>query len=161
MTDQPKWGGAGQRLAPREAERRRTTILARKHRDATSRLRDLAKARRKWEAGLVVPWRITIALDAKSLYGPEVDEACGAREPDVDQWEAGELYPTWEQMLLLAELTGCTARFFTMNDARPLSAAATSLRFHVPAKDLPKYEPVHQFPEHVWRPVVEGGGFPC
>lgn len=156
MTDQPKWGKAGRRLDPKEAERRRTTILARKYRDAASHERDLARARSNWAAGLVVPWRITIALDAKSLYGPEVDEACDAQEPDVDRWEAGYLYPTWEQLLLLAELTRCTARFFTMHDVQPLPAAATSLRFHVPPKDLPTYEPVLRFPEHVWRPVVEG-----
>jgi hypothetical protein len=40
------------------------------------------------------------------LEGPEVDIACGAKEPDVDRWEEGELYPTWEQLVLLAELTG-------------------------------------------------------
>lgn len=59
-----------------------------------------------------VPARITMALDAKGLYGPEVDLACGAREPDVDRWEAGTLIPTAVQLRLLAELTGQTVGFF-------------------------------------------------
>lgn len=155
MNDHPRWGKAGQRLGTNEAGRRRTAILADKHRAAASHERDLAQARSNWASGLVVPWRITAALNLKGLYGPEVDVACGAQVPDVDRWETGELYPTWEQLLLLAELTGCTARFFTMHEAKPLAADATSLRFHVLPKDLPQDEPVVRFPEHVWRPVVE------
>jgi hypothetical protein len=68
-------------------------------------------------------------LDAQALYGPEVDKACGAEEPDVDLWEAGKLYPTWRQVLMLAELTGNTPRFLcTKRDT--LTVADTSLRFH-------------------------------
>jgi hypothetical protein len=155
VSERKRWGKAGQRLDPAEAQRRRTAILARKHQAEASHERDMAKGRRKWAAGLVVPWRITTALNMADLYGPEVDVACGAEEPDVDRWEAGELYPTWEQLCLLAGLTGCTPRFFTMFDAEPLPATSTSLRFHVPAEDLPEYESVLRFPEHVWRPVVE------
>jgi hypothetical protein len=51
------------------------------------------------------PERITMALDMHALYGPEVDEALGGREPMVDEWEAGTLVPTVEQIQLLAELT--------------------------------------------------------
>jgi hypothetical protein len=59
-----------------------------------------------------VPHRITQALDAKSLYGPDVDRACGVEEPAVDLWEAGELVPTDEQVRLLAELTEMPFEFF-------------------------------------------------
>lgn len=57
------------------------------------------------------PKRITMALDARGLYGPEVDLACGAREPDVDRWETGDLVPTPEQLAKLAALTGVTVEF--------------------------------------------------
>lgn len=53
-----------------------------------------------------------MALDAKGLYGPEVDLACGAAEPDVDRWETGELVPSPAQLALLAKLTDCTVEFF-------------------------------------------------
>lgn len=59
-----------------------------------------------------VPARITTALDLRGLYGPEVDEACGVAEPAVDQWEAGEIEPTPEQVARLAELTGFPVAFF-------------------------------------------------
>lgn len=77
----------------------------------------LQKAERDWRAGKMVPCRITVALNANSLYGPEVDVACGAEEPAVDQWEAGILYPTWQQVLLLAELCGVTPGFFMQDFA--------------------------------------------
>ena len=60
----------------------------------------------------VVPARITLALDAAGLWGPDVDLACGAREPDVDHWEAGITTPTPEQVRLLADLTGMTPAYF-------------------------------------------------
>ena len=72
-----------------------------------------AAAHQAWELGAAVPHRITIALDLCQLYGPEVDLACGAREPAVDQWEEGSRYPTWEQLVALAELTGFPVGFFT------------------------------------------------
>lgn len=67
----------------------------------------------RWARGLVVPHRITLALDIRELHAPQVDQACGAREPDVDRWEVGERYPTWEQLLALAELTRFDVAFFT------------------------------------------------
>ncbi len=66
-----------------------------------------------WREGLVSPRAITAALDMRALYGPEVDEACGVQEPAVDQWEAGQLYPSWEQLEALSRLTGLPVRFFT------------------------------------------------
>lgn len=67
----------------------------------------------RWSTGRAIPWRITSALDMRSLYGPEVDEACGVEEPTVDRWEAGEVYPTWEQLNSLARLTGFPVQYFT------------------------------------------------
>lgn len=58
------------------------------------------------------PSRITAALDIRQMYGPGVDEACGVREPAVDQWEAGTLIPTREQIHKLAVLTGYPESFF-------------------------------------------------
>lgn len=99
--------GPKQRLA--EAERRATQERAAVEAKARQ---DEAEAYEGWLAGRVVPHRITLALDIRALYGPEVDEACGAKEPDVDDWEAGRKYPTWEQLTLLAALTGFDVRFF-------------------------------------------------
>lgn len=64
------------------------------------------RAHRQWMAGALSPYRITDALDAEDLYGPEVDIACGAVEPAVDEWEAGNRYPSFEQLIALAALTG-------------------------------------------------------
>jgi hypothetical protein len=72
------------------------------------------QARRAWEAGLIVPHRITLALDARGLYGPDVDLECGALEPAVDEWEAGTRYPTWEQLLKLARLCQAPPAFFAV-----------------------------------------------
>ncbi|MFI7608872.1 hypothetical protein ACIBTV_27680 [Micromonospora sp. NPDC049366] len=64
----------------------------------------------------IVPARITLALDAAGLHGPEVDERVGTYEGnpagDVDAWELGEAVPTREQVRLLAELTGVAVAFF-------------------------------------------------
>lgn len=82
--------------------------------------RDLVRLEADYRAGRAHAWpdRITAALDAQDLYGPEVDVACLAVEPAVDQWEAGEAAPTWEQLVALSELAGCTVEFFT-ESARP------------------------------------------
>ena len=74
-------------------------------------------AYRAWAAGHVIPDRITSALNARALYGPEVDLACGVEEPAVDEWEAGTRYPTWEQLKLLAALCGVTTSMFTVDPA--------------------------------------------
>lgn len=64
----------------------------------------------------IVPARITQALDARGLDGPEVDEQVGTYEGnpagDVDAWELGEAVPTREQVRLLAELTRMPVAFF-------------------------------------------------
>ncbi|AIG81353.1 Hypothetical protein AJAP_42935 (plasmid) [Amycolatopsis japonica] len=103
------------------------------------------RAYQAWAAGDVVPHRITQALDLRGLDGPGVDEACGVTEPQVDMWEAGELYPTWESLVLLAELTRFPPEFFTLAfDRPPLRAADTSLVHHI--RQLPPdVDPVLEF----------------
>jgi hypothetical protein len=66
------------------------------------------------------PQRITAALDMAGLYGPEVDYACGVKEPTVDLWESGELVPTREQIASLSMLTGFPWRFFYMPAQTPV-----------------------------------------
>lgn len=100
--EQSEWVADRQRQRRIEANRR-----------AIAQERDDEEGRRLWQRGHLIPARIAIALDAKGLYGPEVDHACGTSEPDVDNWEAGTLYPTWEQTKALAQLCGITVRFFT------------------------------------------------
>lgn len=124
------WGKAGQRLSEQEVEVRARAATARRNQATARREADDAIAYRLWQAGELRPYRITRALDAKALYGPEVDAACGANEPDVDLWEAGKLYPTWEQVILLAKLTGVTPRFLCTPDPHQLRVEDTSLRFH-------------------------------
>jgi hypothetical protein len=108
-----RWGKAGERLTPDDAEKRDRARAATRNQDAAAKARRLEEAHRDWKAGKVVPARITTALDLRSLYGPEVDIACGTVEPAVDEWEAGTRYPTWEQLLALAELTGMSPAYFT------------------------------------------------
>lgn len=124
-----RWGKAGQRLTEQEiaartreaAQRHGKAQLARKNADAI--------AYKLWRAGELRPYRITTALNARGLYGPEVDIACGVSEPDVDLWEAGKLYPTWDQVVLLAKLTGVTPRLLCTGGDQ-LRVSDTSLRFH-------------------------------
>ena len=61
----------------------------------------------------VHPTRITAALDAAKLWGPQVDIQLGGSEPMVDQWEAGLREPTDEQIRALAELTGVPIDWLT------------------------------------------------
>ncbi len=97
--------------------------------------RDIDQARVAYDQRKLIPARITQALDLRQLYGPEVDEACDAVEPDVDRWEAGELYPTWEQVLLLAKLTDFPPKYFFL----PMSSTPewTSLQWHLPGYKPP------------------------
>lgn len=136
MTERRHWGKAGVRLTSDQVAAQHSKAHAERNRAEASRAADDAKAKRMWQAGLVRPAAISFALDAKGLYGPDVDTACLAAEPDVDMWERGALYPTWEQLVALAALTGNTPRFFCLWD-NPVPFEATSLRFHVPEFDRP------------------------
>jgi transcriptional regulator with XRE-family HTH domain len=130
------WGKAGVRLTEDE-------IRARRQREGRDRLvREQAddEACRRWRAGGVVPEAITLALDARGLYGPEVDRACLVEEPAVDLWEAGKAYPTWEQLCALAALTGKPPGFF-VRDGPSLDMRSTTLRFHVPPREIDEWKP--------------------
>ncbi|GAA3878678.1 hypothetical protein GCM10022243_49240 [Saccharothrix violaceirubra] len=135
-----RWGKAGVQLTPREASHRdRLSVL----RNAERKRQDEA-ARQKWLQGLVVPAHITMALDAAGLHGPEVDWACGVNEPDVDNWESGLLYPRWEQLLRLAEITSRRPMYFMAPVHQITSIYDTSMRFHlVPGDRHPL--PVHRY----------------
>lgn len=145
MTDQQdrprRWGKAGIRLTDKEAEQRGRTAAANRNRSKLRQDADNRIAYKLWRAGELQPHLITLALDARGLHGPAVDLACGANEPDVDLWEAGKLYPTWRQLLLLADLTGKTPRFLCTR-REPFRPEHTSMRFHMPLDDRP---PVWEF----------------
>lgn len=103
------WGKAGQRLThtqarERKGNRSRTRAAYTQAVVAQTNQARYNAAHTRWEQGLVVPCAITTFLDMRSLDGPGVDEACGVKEPTVDLWEAGRVYPTWEQLLALADL---------------------------------------------------------
>jgi transcriptional regulator with XRE-family HTH domain len=151
------WGKAGVPLTADEIEaaRRARAVAANKERIAHERA--MQKARSDWAAGRVVPWLITIALDADGLDGPEVDEACGVPEPGVDMWEAGTLYPSFEQLCALAKLTGKSPGYF-MN--RPgvvgIKPSDTTLRFHMSMDG--EMEPVMAFTPEAIAAAVAGDG---
>lgn len=140
-----KWGKAGQRLDEREAAAKAREVVRDRNQARLARETDDAIAYKLWRAGELRPYRITMALDARRLYGPEVGVACGAAEPDVDLWEAGKLYPTWEQVLLLAKLTGVTPRLLCTRGP-DLRISDTSLRFHGYRDEDPI---VHAYPAEV------------
>lgn len=127
-----RWGKAGQRLTDAQiAERDRRAVQARLAAQAAERGWQ-EQARTRWEAGLVIPDRITAALDLCELYGPEVDRACGVQEPAVDLWEAGRLYPSLDQLAALARLTGFRPVWFTLPPKYRIRWWETSLRYHLP-----------------------------
>lgn len=71
--------------------------------------------------GPPTPERITMALNLRDLYGPEVDEALGGQEPMVDEWESGERVPTKDQIQALAMLTGFPVTFFYQPPPQPMA----------------------------------------
>lgn len=133
MTTQRKWGKAGQRLTPRPHSEGVTRAVLSQAKD-----RHLDDAYRRWRAGGFCPDAATVWLNARGLFGPEVDWACGVEEPVVDLWEAGELYPTWDQILALAKLCDVPVGAF----CRPtLDWRDTSMRFHVSPHELEEARP--------------------
>lgn len=145
MTERRRWGKAGVRLTDGQitaADRHAGAQIAIGRQRSAENLRI---ARRKWAAGMVVPHRITMALDLNNLYGPQVDKACMAQEPDVDMWEAGRLYPSWEQLCALARLTGMHPIHFVGPVPPPIPVEETSLMFHLPKHERESPEPVHEF----------------
>ncbi|MDJ0434682.1 hypothetical protein [Rhodococcus qingshengii] len=75
--------------------------------------------RELWRTGKLVPWYITCRLDGGRHNGPEVDIACHAEEPAVDNWELGRLYPNWGQTVALARLLNVRVRNLTHPEAHP------------------------------------------
>lgn len=145
-----KWGKAGQRLdaagRPGPNPRRLAAQLGHQAQE-----RNLRIAYQRWRAGEVSPDRITQALDL--LEGPEVDVACRAREPEVDQWETGERYPRWDQLVALAALTGFQPRWFTESTVGRIPVRSTSLWFHMTKAERKQWEhepaPVLLYPRAV------------
>ncbi len=72
------------------------------------------------ETGTPTPRRITMALDLAGLFGPEADARLGVEEPTVDQWEAGQVVPTREQLQRLADLAGVTLAWLYRPAPNPL-----------------------------------------
>jgi|JI102314A2RNA_FD_contig_101_81254_length_2507_multi_3_in_0_out_0_1 hypothetical protein len=69
----------------------------------------------KWqpvEGELPQPWRITVALDARGLYDPDLSWALGVPVGAVDRWEEGVEVPTFEQVEKLSQLTEYLPRWF-------------------------------------------------
>lgn len=97
------------------------------------------QAHQAWQQGRIYPHRITAALDLNNLQGPEIDQACGVKEPCVDMWEAGELYPTWTQLQALAKLCKVTTRFFTI-PTPPIDVKKTSLYHHTTTQERRKID---------------------
>lgn len=154
MTKRGHWGKAGVRLTPQEIWQRRVAARVKLERNKIDREVDDEVAHKLWRAGLVRPAAITFALDAMGLYGPQVDKDCLAEEPDVDMWEAGVLYPRWDQLVALANLTRRTPRWF-MSWRNDVPFEATTLRFHVPDVDQPPL--IWTYPRDVVRRTVGGG----
>lgn len=88
-----------------------------------------------------VPARITLALDAKGLFGPQVDESLGVREPTVDLWEAGVLLPDRGQIRALAALTGFAEAFFYELSPLPAGRIFVCERSRRPENALTVVEP--------------------
>lgn len=102
------WGKAGERITATQARERARARLAPARRAAAvngpNQAARTRAAHQAWAAGLTIPYMITRYLNYRGLDGPEVDRACGVEEPTVDLWEAGRVYPTWEQLTALADL---------------------------------------------------------
>jgi hypothetical protein len=130
MPSGKRWGKAGVQLTSQEMQSRDFRGTAWRTHKQESRIASDRIAKVKWAAGLLVPHYITTSLDIHCLDGPEVDIACGATESDVDMWEAGVLYPAWEQVLLLSELTGWYPCKFTRPPGDMIEFSHTSMRFH-------------------------------
>lgn len=92
MPSPARFRAAGDRAAARLRKRAEWAFTAAQRRAAHDR------AYEQWITGALAPYRITRALDAAELCGPDVDIACGAQEPAVDEWEAGTRYPSFEQL---------------------------------------------------------------
>ncbi len=71
-----------------------------------------------WTAGTLRPWRCAAALNKARATGEWVSEACGAHGLEAGYWTAGRLYPTWENIVRLAALTGVPLASLMADDDR-------------------------------------------
>ncbi|WP_139047409.1 hypothetical protein [Rhodococcus erythropolis] len=110
MPSPTRFRAAGDRAAARLRKRAEWAFTAAQRRAAHDRTYE------QWITGALAPYRITRALDAAELYGPDVDIACGAQEPACGDWEAGTRYPSFEQLLALAALTHQSPDSFTARE---------------------------------------------
>jgi hypothetical protein len=99
------------------------------------------------------PALLTLALDAKGLDGPAVDEMFGVAEPVVDLWERGVLLPTHRQVVLVAQETGMVPNFFYRREAIPMGRTFICGR----RKELRQVVEAGE----VGPPVCEGCGVVC
>lgn len=129
------WGKAGERLTYAEALSQMQVAKSRGQFKELARTTRIGHAYKAWAAGRVRPANITVALDLNMLYGPEVDIECGGVEPMVDLWEAGDLYPTWPQLVALSKLTGFPLHFFAREPTKRIGfithVDTTGCREHV------------------------------
>jgi len=127
---------AGDRAAARLRKRAEWAAVAAQRRAAHDR------AYEQWATGALAPYRITRALDAAELYGPDVDIACGAQEPAVDEWEAGTRYPTFEQLLALAALTHQSPDSFIAREGdEDLDLRDTTMWCHISKAERARWRP--------------------
>jgi len=91
--------------APTEAEhlRRRGVRSRQQAKQTQSEERSATAVLHGWKCGVVAPWRTTRASRAGGYEGPDVNIAEG---PAGDEWVAGQRYPTFDQLVLLVEITG-------------------------------------------------------
>ncbi|AMM22891.1 hypothetical protein AX769_22425 (plasmid) [Frondihabitans sp. PAMC 28766] len=86
----------------------RSGVMAAHAVDPTAAAVDQPAAFAAWSAGALRPWRLTAACQRTGIGdGDWVDVACGAAldVQEVDLWEAGGVYPKWEQLVRFAALT--------------------------------------------------------
>ena len=93
----------------------------------------MAEGKPLWAGGKLIPAAISMRIEMHLIShpehdGPAFDPLVLAAEPEVDHWEAGILYPTWEQTVALCELTGTIVN--GLCDA-PLPIRSTSLWLHM------------------------------
>lgn len=64
------------------------------------------------------------------MFGPGADAKLGAREPDLDNWEAGRSEPSVAQLAKLGRMANVPVTFFYLpDDAQPeLSVARVCMR---------------------------------
>jgi len=125
-----RWGRAGQRLTPVEAEERDRVRAAIRNKRAAGVATRLSEAKQEWAGGQMQPHSITIALDRAEQHGPKVDIALGVMEPTVDWWEAGIVYPRWQDVLNLAELCKVVPSILTCRHMW-IDPRLTTLVYHV------------------------------